>query len=62
MEDSGIPRHVAKYLKDNDVDLNELPDEVKETLAALSLGEVALLKVVGKSLKGLDQEMICKIH
>ncbi len=57
-----MPKHVLKYLKDSDVDPNDLPGEVKETLAALSLGEVSLLKVVGKTLKGLDTEMICKIH
>jgi hypothetical protein len=62
MEQSGMPHHVLKYLKESGVEPSDLPDEVKETLAGLSLGEVALLKVVGKSLKGLDTEMICKIH
>jgi hypothetical protein len=59
---SGLPNHVLKYLEESDVDVSALPDEVKATLAGLSLGEAALLKVVGQSLQGLDTEMIAKIH
>jgi hypothetical protein len=59
---SGMPNHVLKYLEENGVDPNDLPDEVKETLASLSLGEVALLEVVGDSLQGLDKDLIVKVH
>ena len=51
MDWSELPRHVLRYLEDNEVDPNDLPDEVIETLAGLSLGEVALLKVVGETLR-----------
>lgn len=59
---SGMPNHVMRYLEENEVNPNDLPQEVKETLAALSLGEVALLKIVGDSLQGLDKDVICKVH
>lgn len=62
---SGLPKHVVKYLEANDVDPNDLPDEVKETLAGLSLGEVALLQVVGdnlrQNLRGNDA-LIAMVH
>jgi hypothetical protein len=59
-----LPNHVLKYLKQNGVDPKLLPAEVEETLAGLSLGEVALLKVVGDSLRGSDlsKELIVKVH
>lgn len=61
---SGLPKHVVKYLEANDVDPNDLPDDVKEMLAGLSLGEVALLQVVGDTLRrsGADREMIVAVH
>jgi hypothetical protein len=61
---SGLPRHVLRYLEANGVDPNDLPDEVRETFAGLSLGEVALLQVVGDSLRGssLGEDIIIKVH
>lgn len=59
---SGMPNHVLKYLKKNGVDPNDLPNKVKETLAGLSVGEVALLQVVKDSLKGADKDLILKVH
>lgn len=64
MDWSELPRHVLRYLEDNEVDPNDLPDEVIETLAGLSLGEVALLKVVGETLRRNmdDTETIAMVH
>ena len=65
MDWSELPRHVLRYLEDNEVDPNDLPDEVIETLAGLSLGEVALLQVVGDSLRRNVQDndaLIAMVH
>jgi hypothetical protein len=57
-----LPKHVAKYLERNEVVPSELTPEALETFAGLSVGEVALLKLVGKSLEGTDQSVILKVH
>jgi hypothetical protein len=58
----GLPNHVLKYLEENGVDPNDLSDKAKETFAGLSLGEVEVLKAVGKSLEGVDEDIILKVH
>jgi malonyl CoA-acyl carrier protein transacylase len=57
-----LPKHVLKYLEENGVDPNDLSDKAKETFAGLSLGEVAVLKAVGNSLQGEDEDIILKVH
>ena len=59
-----LPTHVVRYLRNQEVDPNKLPDNVRETLSELSLGEVALLALIGAELReaGLDTETIARIH
>ena len=65
-DQSGIvlPTHVVRYLRKQKVDPDQLPDNVRETLSELSLGEVALLALVGAELReaDLDVEIIARIH
>ena len=59
-----LPTHVVRYLRNQKVDPDQLPDNVRETLSELSLGEVALLALVGAELReaDLDVEIIARIH
>jgi len=58
-----LPAHVVKYLKNNDVEPSQLPPDVLETLAGLSLGEVALLQVVGDTLQSVeDKKVVLRVH
>ena len=58
-----LPNHVVKYLERNEVAPSELTPEALETFAGLSVGEVALLKLVGKSLDGVeDKSVVLRIH
>ena len=57
-----LPRHVKKYLEDMKVLESDLTEEALETFASLSGGEIALLRKLGDSLKGVDECMIVKVH
>ncbi len=58
-----LPTHVKKYLERNDVAPGDLTPEALETFAALSVSEVGLLKLVGKSLEGVeDKQAVLRIH
>jgi hypothetical protein len=58
-----LPNHVLKYLEKKDVDPSQLTPEALETLAGLSIGEVAVLKIVGKSLEGVeDKDVALRVH
>lgn len=62
--ESGLPNHIRRYLQQIGVDPNDLSDEVKVMLAGLTSGEVALLKVVGDTLREAhdDNDLIAKVH
>ena len=57
-----LPNHVVKYLERHEVAPSDLTPEAVETFGALSVSEVALLGLVGKSLKGDKDEVVLKIH
>jgi hypothetical protein len=57
-----LPEHVIKYLRDKDVPVDKLTREALETLASLSGGEIALLRLLGDSLAKVDDYYASKIH
>jgi hypothetical protein len=59
-----LPLHVASYLEKQKVEADDLPDEVIEVLAGLTTGEVALIALVGSTLRDarVDKDIICKVH
>jgi hypothetical protein len=62
--DPGLPTHVQRYLHERKIKPEDLPANVLETLSGLSLGEVALLQVIGSELRrvDLDTEIVAAIH
>jgi hypothetical protein len=62
-QSGSLPSHVVKYLERNGVDPSKLPPDVVETFAGLSVGEVALLQVIGDSLQSVkDKEVVLRVH
>jgi hypothetical protein len=59
-----LPQHVARYLEDLKVEAGDLPPEVLEVLAGLTTGEVALIGLVGSTLRdaGVDRDIIFMVH
>jgi hypothetical protein len=58
-----LPNHVKKYLADMGVAESDLDQESLETFATLSGGEIALLRKLGNSLKGVNNtQVVAKVH
>ena len=59
-----LPPYVSGFLKRQQVDPSDLPDEVFELFAGMCTGELALIELVGTTLQeaGADPKIIVKVH
>ena len=61
---SQLPPHVKRYLDKSKVRGDDLPAEVLEFLGGLSVGEIALLTLLGEALReaGVSTETAANVH
>jgi hypothetical protein len=58
-----LPNHVKQYLHDQKVEESQLTEEALATFATLTEDEIALLRKVDHSLKGVaDKGVVAMVH
>ena len=59
-----LPKYVVDYLDERNVKADDLPENVLDAFAGMSIREVQFLAFVGNELResGLDEATVARIH